>query len=65
MYYRNLIPHFGDLSPPLYVMPQNAKLASFTELESTCTKLKDDMCAATAVRIPDTDLPFLLETFLS
>ena len=25
-------------------------------------KLKEAMCAATAVRIPDTDLPFLLHT---
>ena len=61
-YYRRLIPHFADLSAPLYAVAQEKKLALSSDLLNAFVNLKTAMCASVALRIPDPCSPFIVET---
>ena len=61
-YYRKLIPHFADLSAPLYAVTQEAKLDMDPDLMTAFNALKSAMCSTAALCIPDPEQPFILET---
>ena len=61
-YYRRLIPHFAELSAPLYAVAQQKKIDMNAILLDAFVKLKDAMCATVSLRIPDPKSPFILET---
>ena len=61
-YYWKLIPHFADLSSPWYALTSQNKLEKSTELLNAFDALKTAMCSTAALGIPDSTLPFILET---
>ena len=61
-YVRNLIPHFADLSAPLYGVTSPTMLEITHDLLNAFNAMKDAMCSARVLRIPDPALPFVLET---
>ena len=61
-YYRKLIPHFAEISAPLYAVTQETKLEMNSDLMKAFDALKSAMCPAAALRIPNPEQPFILET---
>ena len=61
-YYRKLIPHFADLSAPLSAVTSQTQQKITPELMNAFNAMKNAMCSATVLRIPDPALPFVLET---
>ena len=61
-YYRKLIPHFADLSLPLYELTSQTKIDMTSELLNAFDALKTAMCSTAALRISDPTLPCILET---
>ena len=61
-YYRKLIPHLADISAPLYAVTQETKLEMNSDLMNVLNALKSAMCPVAALRIPDPEQPFILET---
>ena len=55
------IPHFANLSSPLYTVTPQINLQMTPELRTPFHALKSSMCSAAALRITDPTVPFALE----
>ena len=61
-YYRKLIPHFSEWAAPLYKSSRETQIFSTPELEEAFKNLKTAACDVVAIKIPDPNKPFVLET---
>ena len=61
-YYRKFIPRFAEIADPLYkVSNENSVLSNNLLLESF-NELKDALCGANILRLPNPHQPFIMET---
>ena len=61
-YYRRLIPHFAEYAEPLYKQVLELKVTASEVLEMAFAKLKDELCDGGALKLPNPDKPFVVET---
>ena len=61
-YYRRLIPHFAEYAEPLYKQVLELKVTATEVLETAFAKLNDELCDVVAVKLPNPDKPFVVET---
>ena len=61
-YYRRLIPHFADDAVPLYKQTTELRVLPTPELSDAFVKLKSDLCDSVALKLPNPEKPFVLET---
>ena len=61
-YYRRFIPQFAEYSDSLYKAGQDKHIVPTPELEKDFAGIKNAACAISILKIPDPDIPFILET---
>ena len=61
-YYRVLIPHFADKSSLLYALVNESAVVLTAEQFEAFENLKESLCTAKILRVPDPTRQFILET---
>ena len=61
-YYRRKISHFVQYAQPLYKQVLELKVPASDTLELACANLNVGLCDSVAVKLPNTDNPFVVET---
>ena len=64
-YYRCLIPHFAEYAEPIYKQVLELKVTAAAVLETAFAKLKDELCDGVALKLPNPDKPFVMDTYAS
>ena len=61
-YYRTLIPHFAEMSASLYEVVREGAVVLTAEQLKSFADMKEALCSAPILRLPDPDKPFIVET---
>jgi hypothetical protein len=61
-YYRSLIESFAEIADPLYRVAQQPRIEPTDQLVFSFARLKKALASAPVLRVPDSSLPFILET---
>ena len=61
-YYRKFIPNFAEMADALYKVANESFVIPTDKLIDSFTQLKESLCSATLLRLPNPNLEFILET---